>query len=168
MLYLLDANILITANRDYYPMDQVPEFWSWLQFQGTEGNVKIPLEILEELRAGTKENDRLFDWISLTENESALRLDEPVDVGRVRRVLEEGYAPDLNDVELEAIGQDPFLIAYCLGNEVDRCVVTAEASRPSTRRQNRRVPIVCEDLGVQWCGPFKLNRALGFRTAWKS
>lgn len=29
MLYLLDANILITAANTYYGISQVPEFWSW-------------------------------------------------------------------------------------------------------------------------------------------
>ena len=35
MLYLLDANILITAANTYYGISRVPEFWSWLQHQGT-------------------------------------------------------------------------------------------------------------------------------------
>lgn len=30
MLYLLDANVIIDANRDYYPLERVPEFWAWL------------------------------------------------------------------------------------------------------------------------------------------
>ncbi|MCY4508918.1 MAG: DUF4411 family protein [Acidobacteria bacterium] len=30
MLYLLDANVLIDAHRDYYPLGRVPEFWDWL------------------------------------------------------------------------------------------------------------------------------------------
>ena len=30
VLYLLDANVLIDANRDYYPIHRVPEFWDWL------------------------------------------------------------------------------------------------------------------------------------------
>ena len=30
MLYLLDANVLIDANRDYYQIERVPEFWEWL------------------------------------------------------------------------------------------------------------------------------------------
>jgi hypothetical protein len=29
MLYLLYANVLITASNSYYPIDQVPEFWAW-------------------------------------------------------------------------------------------------------------------------------------------
>ena len=52
MLYLLDANALIDANRDYYPIDRVPEFWDWLVAKGERGQVKIPLEIYEEVTDG--------------------------------------------------------------------------------------------------------------------
>ena len=34
------------------------------------------------------------------------------------RLTEEGYAPDLTDVEIEEIGRDPFLIAYALITKV--------------------------------------------------
>lgn len=166
MLYLLDANVLITANSSYYPIDQVPEFWSWLLHQCGSGFVKIPLEIMEELRAGRKENDLLIDWLSETGNEEALTLDESVDVALVQRVVSDGYAPDLTDDEIEKIGRDPFLIAYALAGP-ERCVVTTEVSRPSAQRQNRKVPDVCRTLMLQCCGPFALNRALGFKTAWR-
>ena len=86
MLYLLDANILITANSLYYPIEQVPEFWSWIQHQGTLGTVKIPREIWEEVRDGRKDNDPLIDWISMDENEGALLLEEEIDPALVQRV----------------------------------------------------------------------------------
>jgi len=165
MLYLLDANITITANSSYYPIDQVPEFWSWLQHQGATGNVKIPLEIMEEVLQGRKD-DPLIDWISKAESADALLLDESVDRALVQRVLR-AYASDLTDDEVEQIGRDPFLIAYALAAPSERCVVTTEISRPSAQRQNRKVPDVCRSLGVQSCGPFELNKKLGFRTGWK-
>ena len=59
MLYLLDANVLIDANRDYYPITRVPEFWVWLVFNGVEGYVKIPREMHEEVKTGT---DDLGEW----------------------------------------------------------------------------------------------------------
>jgi len=59
VLYLLDANVLIDANRDYYPFERVPEFWEWLQYQGEIGTVKLPLEVFEELREG---QDALAIW----------------------------------------------------------------------------------------------------------
>ena len=61
MLYLLDANVLITASNSYYPLDQVPEFWSWLQHQAQLGTVKVPIEIMEEILAGFKKGDLLLD-----------------------------------------------------------------------------------------------------------
>lgn len=165
MLYLLDANITITANSTYYPIDQVPEFWSWLQHQGELGNVKIPLEIMEEVKQGRK-GDSLIEWIQKPEIEEALLLRESVDAALVQRAVE-AYAPDLTDDQLEQIGRDPFLIAYALAAPPDRCVVTTEVSRPSAQRQNRKVPDVCKSLGVPSCGPFQLNKNLGFRTQWR-
>lgn len=49
MLYLLDANVLIDANRDYYSIDRVPEFWEWLIHHGEQGTVKIPVEVYDEI-----------------------------------------------------------------------------------------------------------------------
>jgi Domain of unknown function (DUF4411) len=165
MLYLLDANIPITANSNYYPIDQVPEFWEWLQYQGERGNVKIPLEIMEEIRQG-RDEDPLVEWIERPETQAALLFQETVDAALVQRTVA-AYAPDLTDSELLQVGNDPFLIAYALAKPTNRCVVTIEVSRPSTRRQNRKVPDVCRDLGVQSCGPFQLNKDLGFSTKWR-
>jgi hypothetical protein len=165
MLYLLDANITITANNTYYPIEQVPEFWDWLQHQGERGNVKIPLEIMEEVKQGRK-GDPLIEWIERPEIEAALLLEETVDAALVQRVVE-AYAPNLTDDELEQLGRDPFLIAYALSSLVERYVVTTEVSKPSAQRQNRKVPDICSSLGLKSCGPFELNKNLGFRTRWR-
>ena len=84
MLYLLDANVLITAHNSYYPIDRVPEFWEWLVHMGETNRVKIPIEIIEEIKAGRKENDLLYDWIRDKDNLDALMLDEEVDVAHLQ------------------------------------------------------------------------------------
>ena len=167
LLDLLDASTLITANNNYYPIDQIPEFWSWLQHQGEAGLIKMPLEIMEEVKAG-REDDSLVQWISRPEVEAALLLEETVAIDFVQQVVSYGYAPDLTDVEVEALGRDPFLIAYALSKADERCIVTTEISKPAQKRQNRRISDVCKDLGIQSCGPFAMNKRLGFRTDWKS
>ena len=116
MLYLIDANVLIDANRDYYPTDRVPEFWDWLVAMGRRGRVKVPLEIYEEIIAG---NDALVDW--LKDNKNAMLLDESVSADLVANVVDRGYANDLTDDELEIMGRDPFLIAYALADLGRRC-----------------------------------------------
>ena len=165
MLYLLDANVLITAHNKYYDIEQVPEFWQWLCHQGANENVKIPMEVIEEVTSG-REDDPLCIWMKDEQNKAALRLAEEVNNELVQRVVQEGYAPDLSDDEIEIIGRDPFLIAYALA-QADRCVVTTEVAAPSKTRQNRRIPDVCKHFGVRCLDPFAMNKALGFKTGWR-
>jgi hypothetical protein len=169
MLYLLDANVLITASNLYYPVDAVPEFWAWLAHNGAAGNVKMPLETFEEVKDGGNdvERDLLFAWVQDNTNKASILLGEDVDVDLVRRVIEEGYAPDLTDDEIEQIGRDPFLIAYALASPAERCVVTTEVAAPRKLRQNRRIPDVCAGLGVTCCDTFTMLRALHFSTRWQ-
>ena len=165
MLYLLDANILIDANRDYYPIDKVPEFWAWLMHHGNQGNIKICLEIYEELTNGT---DDLSDLLKMDSTKKALLLGDESNQTTVSKVVSDGYAPDLTDIEIQTVGRDPFLIAHAMADIPGRCVVTAEHSAPSRKRQNRQMPDVCADFGVTWCNAFALFRALDFSTAWES
>jgi len=164
LLYLLDANVLIDANRDYYPIDRVPEFWEWLAHEGENGRVKIPLEVYEEIKDG---DDVLAEWIKNDQNKEALLFDEDVDVGLVSRVTDDGYANDLSDDEVVKIGRDPFLVAYALADNVNRCVVTTEASKPSRQRANRHLPDVCTTFDVPCINTFQFTRALDFSTRWK-
>ncbi len=159
MLYLLDANTLIRANADYYPIDRVPQFWDWLVECGNAGLAKIPNEIAEEVTAG---RDDVADWLRETNTKTALRLDERIDVARLRHVVAYGYAPDLDATEMQKIGKDPFLVAYALGKS-DRTVVTKEFSRPSKQRANRKVPDVCDSCGVAWLNDFDFYRVADFR-----
>ena len=164
MLFLLDASVLITANNTYYPIERVPEFWEWLAHQATLGLIKLPLEIFEEVLPGRKNDDPLPGWIM--DHRDVLLLAEAADPALVQRVVNEGYAPDLTDDELEEIGRDPFLIAYGMAGP-DRCVVTSEPSSPKKQRKNRRIPDVCNTFGIACYDPFYVYKTLGFRTAWK-
>jgi hypothetical protein len=170
MLYLLDANVLITAERDYYAMGQVPEYWEWIVHMATEGSVKLPQEIIFEVLEGGKDKDKdpLLAWLKHGGVQDSLTLLDEVMPHEVQSVVKRGYAPDLTDSELEEVGRDPFLVAYALHDSKGRMIVTTEVSKPSRKRQNRHLPDVCRDLGVMWCDTFAMNRALGFRTDWKT
>ena len=169
MVYLLDANVLMTANGTYYGIDVVPEFWDWLLDRAKAGHIKMPRETFDEILDGStdQEKDHLYAWVNRPDVKKALLLNEEVAPILVRRVINEGYAADLNDAELEAIGQDPFLVAHALAAAAGRIVVTTEVSKPKKTRQNRRVPDVCHHFGVQCCDTIAMIRQLGFRTGWK-
>ena len=165
VLYILNANVLINANRDYYPLERVPEFWDWLIAKASEGSAKLPVEVYEEVAEG---KDALARWLKAERVKSVLLLDEEAEVKLVSRVVEEGYATDLTDEEVEEIGRDPFLVAYALADTKARCVVTAEVSKPSKQRANRRLPDVCRGFGVDCCNTFEFLRRLDFSTGWRS
>ena len=163
VLYLLDANVFIDAERDYYSLDRVPEFWNWLIHMGETGRIKTPQEIYEEVVVGKGE---LVNWMK--ENKATLVLEELAPSKLVTKVLERGYANNLTDEEIEKIGRDPFLIAYALADVNHRCIVTTEHSRPNKRRANRHIPDVCSKLGSTYINTFQLIRRLNFRTDWQS
>ena len=168
MLYLLDANVLITAHNNYYPINRVPEFWDWLLHQAEQGRICMPLETFEEVGGtGDAEKDVLFGWLQRAEVREAMLLDETISPEAVQHVIDNGYAPDLNDVELERVGRDPFLVAYALTVAAERCVVSNETSAPGRQRANRKIPDVCRDLGGTCCNTFALVRALDFSTGWR-
>ncbi|MDQ3388101.1 MAG: DUF4411 family protein [Gemmatimonadota bacterium] len=164
MLFLLDANVLIDAGRDYYAIERVPEFWDWLEHQGVSEKVKIPQEIYEEVEGG---RDSVATWLRTDSIKRVLVLQEEVDPLLVNRAVTEGYAPDPSQVELTAIGRDPFLVAYALVNPGGRCVVTTEGSRPNRKRANRHMPDVCGTFGIDVCTTFELTRRLNFSTQWR-
>ena len=72
MLYLLDANVMIRAHEDYYPIDRIPQFWAWFAGLGTNGTVKVPYEICREIAVST---GPLHDWLTDAAISQAMSLD---------------------------------------------------------------------------------------------
>jgi hypothetical protein len=163
MLYLLDASTLINAHRNWYALNRVPEFWKWILYHAEAGTVKLPPEIYAEVENG---NDELAAWMKQADHKRALRLTEDADLAKVQTVLAK-YGDDPSEADLIKIGQDPFLIASALGHD-DRCVVTAEVSKPGKQEANRKVPNVCNDCGVVWQSPVDFINDLDFTTGWAS
>lgn len=163
MLYLLDANTLINAHRTWYALNRVPEFWRWILHHAEAGSVKVPSEIYAEVEGGT---DDLAAWMKNADHKTLLRLTDEADLAKVQTVLAK-YGDPLSEADMIKIGRDPFLIAAAVGH-ADRCVVTAEVSRPSKQGANRKVPNVCDDCGVLWQSPVDFINDLDFTTNWES
>jgi len=164
LIFLLDANVLIDANRDYYSIERVPEFWAWLVHQGQSDSVKVPLEIYEEIKDG---NDELAKWAKEDAVENALLLEEAADPALVAQITEQGYAADLTDDEILKVGRDPFLLSYALSDLANRTIVTTEVSKPARQRANRHIPDVCDTFDIRCRNTFEFVRELNFSTNWQ-
>ena len=162
MIYFLDANVLIDAHRDYYSLSRIPEFWDWLEYQGSVEKVKIPIEVHEEIKG----KGELAQWARQESVKSRLLFSEEVDRQLVSDVVERGYAPDLTDDEVEKIGRDPFLVAYAMVDPSGRTVVSTEVSKPKKQRANRHLPDVCKTLRINCIDTFGLVQDLNFTTNW--
>lgn len=152
MLYLLDADTLITGGRDAYPLGAFRPLWDWLVAEGEAGRVKIPREQYDEIVVG---RGNLVDWLKTEDVKHALILGEDADIAPVGHVIHEGYG-GLDETGLEAVGRDPFLAAYALAAAGQRTVVTFEVSKPSRRGARRKLPDICADLGVPSCRLFDM------------
>jgi hypothetical protein len=162
MVYLLDASALITAHNTYLALHRVPEFWAWLLHHGGAGAVKMPQPIYAEVEDG---NDALADWMKDAATKNALLFGEPID-GQHVQIAMACYGPNPSEADLVTIGKDPFLVAAALPNIAERCVVTAEGSKPARTGPRRHIPNICGDCGVQWLTPVQFLTALDFTTGW--
>ena len=162
MLYLLDANVLIDAIRDYYPLKRVPEFWKWLLNRCRAGEVKIPSEIYNEVVPPGRRDDELTKW--MRKNRRSIELPEVTRKNEVDHVIRSQYVRNPTLADLDRMRRDPYLIAYANRRSGQRKVVTTEHSRPSTLGANRKIPDVCKALGVPCIDTYKFIRELDFRT----
>jgi len=166
LIYLLDANTLITAKNSYYPINRIPEYWDWLIHCGQNGTVKVVTEIYDELRDGG--TDELSLWAEQQQVRDALLLQESADQTLVSQVVYGGYLSNPTENDMVRMGQDPFLISYALKDPENRCIVTSEVSKPSRKGANRHIPDVCNALGVQCIDGHHLIIELDFSTSWKT
>ena len=160
-MYLLDANVLIRADADFYALNRIPQFWDWLIDQGARGNAKLPAEIHDEIANGS---DALAAWVKDKDVKEALLLDETPDPQLVRRCLRDGYQshdPRFTDRELQKIGRDAFLVAYGIA-DAGRVIVTREVSKRTKRLGSSKLPDACDDCGVKWTTDFEMYRMLNF------
>lgn len=173
MLYLLDANVLITAHDDYYPIDRIPPFWEWIIANAKQGRIKMPFEMIAEIKAGQPKresanlDDELLRWLRKNKHEKDLLLDASADQVAVTRVFKEGYelpTPSLD--ELNKIRKDPLLISYALAGQ-GTTIVTLEAKQENAtdemKKHKRKIPFVCRKLGLRCIDTFDLIRELDFR-----
>jgi hypothetical protein len=122
----------------------------------------MPRPIYEEVEDG---NDALADWMCEQATKDALLFGEGANAARVRQVMAL-YGPNPTEADLITIGRDPFLIAAALVSPADRCVVSAEGSKPGRTGARRHIPDVCGDCGVQCITPVQLLTLLDFTTGW--
>lgn len=139
MIYILDTNFFIDANRLHLPIGHNPAFWNWIVDLADNGTISIPKTVYDELLKG---NDDLSRWVN--EHKEPL-VDDAAAFKTIRNVMQDGYGA-IDEVTIERLKADPWVIAHALA--VNGRVVTGEKVGNQTAPHNKKIPSVCQTLHV--------------------
>lgn len=158
MVFLLDSNVLIFAEKKCCLIDKVERYRQWIVCNADQRRIFLPLQIILEISKG---NDDLKRWISQRHIRKRLEFKKEVSRNSVDRVLLEGYGENLSEHEINRIGADAHLITYAIEQD-EVVIVTRETSKPDRQRANRKIPDVCAEFGVRCIDDSELYRRLDF------
>ena len=163
-LYLLDANVYITAHRLYYAFDLCSGFWDCLIRFSNSGRTLSIDRVRGELH---EQDDALSRWVDadcpagmfVNSLESAV-------TDSYREVIRWVYANRQFTIQAKnefSRGADGWLAAYARTH--DMILVTLERYAPEARSKVP-LPNVCRQFGVPYVDTFEMLRELGVRFDW--
>lgn len=158
--YILDANVLITASKNMYPIDIFPSFWNTLLDKATNKEFCLTEEVVEELNRG---NDQLKDWLNnnidcfeiLKSNNQKLIDEYSLIIQSV--VDNDNYYQSAKD-EFASIA-DSWLIAHAKNNNY--IIVTQEKLNINSKKRIM-IPNVCNEFNIEYIDIVQFMRECQF------
>lgn len=167
LLFVLDANVFISAHRSYYPKDICPGFWDSLIQHFRGGRLlsidKVRDELLDVSFGEDEEPDTLYRWTKESPVDLFVSSNEKAVLNAYRDVI----AWVSNNPQFHRGARDEFarkadgwLVAFALVHNLT--LVTQEVRNPDIKK---RVPIpnVCDHFKVEYVNTFEMLRHLGVR-----
>ena len=141
MKYVFDANILIRSSRIGFAVneDEFNGFLDWVFSLIEKGVIVLPECVFNKI-SGDK--DTLAQWCKVHVKE--YKIDDSIAAPYLQKVLEAYEAADVKTIE--AIGSDAFIIAHALA--CGGTVVTYEKESRATSALYKKIPSICEKLGI--------------------
>jgi len=167
LVYVLDANVFITAHRTYYSFDIAPGFWKALLKYAESGNIISIDKVENELYKGhdpknSKMPDKLAIWakekfkpyFKSTATEDVIKEYKEI----VQWVSENNYYSQAVKNEFASSDlSDSWLVAFA--KAYDNVLVTQE--KPSKTKAKVPIPNLCEQFNVPYVDTFQMLRRLG-------
>ncbi|GAA1474509.1 DUF4411 family protein [Corynebacterium felinum] len=164
-MYLIDANVLMTAADTHYPEDVVPSFWLQILDLLNSGEAKIPQAVYNELIA--YQQKWLFQWVKnnvisdkhvLTED-----LNQILNLAKVTEWVTNQRKPEyrIHHREKFLAGADPRIIAAAMSERAQIVTYEKAASDPNSRKV--KIPEVAAEFNVTCISPIEMLRACNRR-----
>ena len=156
--YLLDANVFISAARQYYAFDFAPKFWKCLQEHALTGRIASIDRVREELLKG---QDDLADWVKNSFAEGFAATNHSGVISTFKQIM--GWAQSQNQfmdaAKAEFAGcADGWLVAYA---KVHGWVVVTHEAYSAEVRRRVLIPNVCKAFDVEYVDTWVMLRGLG-------
>jgi hypothetical protein len=152
-MYLLDANVFITAKNVHYDFTVVPGFWDWIDHAVSNRQAVSIDRVLSELRA---QRDELSRWVQ-GRPEMFRRTTDALAPALARIAAWATSQPHYEAAALATFldSADYYLVAHAL--TFGDTVVTHEVPAPSARKRVK-IPDACRGVGVDYVSPFAMLR----------
>lgn len=159
-MYLIDANILMTAADYHYPGDVAPGFWTQILDLLAAGDAQVPRSVYKELIAyqakwvtSWTKNNITGDFILEEDLVQIQKLAEIADW--VTNIRQPPFKASNRDHFLN--GADPRIIAAAA--VTDATIVTYEKRAGGTTSQKAKIPDIAEHFRVPCITPVEMLRA---------
>lgn len=161
-VYLLDANVFITASRRYYAFDLVPTFWSALVANANTGRIVSIDRVRDEISRG---NDDLSVWTNGDFHHAFQSTNDSEVLARYAEIIawsqnQNQYSSAVKAEFARAENADPWLVAYA---SVHGCVVVTHEVADVNIKRKIPIPNVCNAFGVVYTDTYNMLRSLKVR-----
>lgn len=160
-MYVLDANVFISAHRGYYDFDLAPSFWKSLITHAGKNNICSIDKIQDEIISPNPQNaDKLHIWTAENFKNYFERTDSQDVIESYAEIQQWAYSnPQFTDSAKEEFARnaDAWLIAYAKSKNYK--LVTHEANNPEMRKRIL-IPVVCREFNVEYVNTFEMLRTL--------
>ena len=155
--YIIDANVFITAKRDYYSFDIAPTFWSQLNMLASQGVVSIIDKVKAEIVLEGSIDD-LGLWVKNEYHGKVLSSKEPEVIEAymqiITHVVRNPRYKESAKSEFASVA-DSWLLAHALSNKYT--IVTLETF--DSQCINRvKIPNVCKEFNIPYVNLFEMLR----------
>lgn len=165
-LFLIDSNILITPQAQYYPFDLAPNFWAQMAEKIKDGSIVI-LDMVQDEILVSKEKDALAKWFDNLEIGNFVDHKQPAILNKYSEVLQSIQDnPCYKEKALRVWSQekvaDPWLIATASVFSFTIISIEKRANKLSQHDPsgNPKIPNVASDFNVPVEDLFYMMRKL--------
>jgi hypothetical protein len=162
MVYIIDANILITAHRTTHPLDIHLTFWDKLKDVLNNSSITSIDKVKDEIYHF---EDDLCSWCKQHLHKSFWK-DSSISIPEYSEIQNwasnEGYKPGAIREFADLKNADPFLVSYALNQinkGIDITIVSLEVSAPDSKK-SIKLPDVCAEFNIPYINNNDLYRQL--------